>query len=90
LKVDLWGTLHLTIHSPGKVNFNLKSATVEEAEVTSLKEEKRLIAVVSLINYSVEIVPRGAYYRDSNLKICVNPSFKGKMLFVKNDRHDFT
>jgi radial spoke head protein 9 len=53
------------------------AAHIEEGEPYTLKEEKRLAAVMGLINYQVEIVPRGAYYRDANQKFSFNPSFKG-------------
>jgi radial spoke head protein 9 len=44
----------------------------------TIKEEKRLAGFLHLINYQVNIVPRGAYYRDHNMNILLNPSFKGK------------
>lgn len=42
-----------------------------------MKEEKRLAATMTLINREAQIVPRGAYYRDSNGKFFANPSFTG-------------
>jgi radial spoke head protein 9 len=53
------------------------AAHIEEGEPYTMKEEKRLAAVMGLINYQVEIVPRGAYYRDANQKFSYNPSFIG-------------
>eukprot|EP00842_Homolaphlyctis_polyrhiza_P004571 jgi/Hompol1/5114/HPOL_004191-RA len=44
---------------------------------TKLREEKRLAAVVAAINYEVQIVPRGAYYRDMNHTVRLNPEFTG-------------
>ncbi|KAI8909614.1 hypothetical protein EDD86DRAFT_205869 [Gorgonomyces haynaldii] len=54
----------------------LAKAGPEDSDVV-VKEEKRLAGVISSINYQIEIVPRGAYYRDRNMNILLNPSFKG-------------
>ncbi|KAL2918041.1 hypothetical protein HK105_202455 [Polyrhizophydium stewartii] len=48
-----------------------------ESSETKMREEKRLAATISSINYDVEIVPRGAYYRDLNRVVRKNPSFQG-------------
>ncbi|KAI8893148.1 hypothetical protein BC833DRAFT_609416 [Globomyces pollinis-pini] len=42
-----------------------------------VKEEIRLAATISMINNDTEIVPRKAYYRDTNWIIKQNPEFKG-------------
>ncbi|EGF81050.1 hypothetical protein BATDEDRAFT_24691 [Batrachochytrium dendrobatidis JAM81] len=44
---------------------------------TKLREEKRLTALMSIINYQAQIVPRGAYYRNLDHKIIKNPNFRG-------------
>ncbi|KAI8925221.1 hypothetical protein BC831DRAFT_550786 [Entophlyctis helioformis] len=54
-----------------------KNAADPDAPDAKLREEKRLAAVVSAINYDAQIVPRGAYYRDLNRNIRANPNFKG-------------
>ncbi|KAI9101039.1 hypothetical protein DFS34DRAFT_612977 [Phlyctochytrium arcticum] len=43
----------------------------------TINEEKRLSGTIALINYETEIVPRGAYYRDSLRKIHKNTNFNG-------------
>ncbi|KAI9206251.1 uncharacterized protein BJ171DRAFT_597914 [Polychytrium aggregatum] len=47
---------------------------VEEKRITELK---RLSGVIALINHQVQIVPRGAYYRDHLHKLSLNPAFQG-------------
>ncbi|KAJ3409980.1 hypothetical protein CcCBS67573_g00358 [Chytriomyces confervae] len=49
----------------------------EKAKGQSVNEEKRLSGVIQLMNYEVQIVPRGAYYRDGSLTLQLNPMFKG-------------
>ncbi|KAJ3194769.1 Radial spoke head protein 9 [Irineochytrium annulatum] len=48
-----------------------------EPEKPKVNEEKRLAGIVALINYEVEVVPRGAFYRDAMHKLDYNPMFKG-------------
>ncbi|KAI8616197.1 hypothetical protein BC830DRAFT_1063664 [Chytriomyces sp. MP71] len=43
----------------------------------SVNEEKRLSGIIQLINYDVQVVPRGAYYRDGSLTLQLNPMFGG-------------
>lgn len=42
-----------------------------------MTEEKRLACTVRHICYDCQIVPRGAYYRDIQTQLSLNPSFKG-------------
>ena len=49
-------------------------------EKEPINEEKRLSGVIKMINYDVEIVPRGAYYQDRLRNILSNEKFKGKFL----------
>ncbi|KAJ3312710.1 Radial spoke head protein 9 [Blyttiomyces sp. JEL0837] len=42
-----------------------------------LSEEKRLAGVIAQMNFEVQVVPRGAYYRDATLKLQINPMFTG-------------
>lgn len=50
----------------------------EEAQpLKNINELKRLAGVVALISHQAQIVPRGAYYRDSVRKLQVNPDFSG-------------
>jgi len=46
-------------------------------EKEPINEEKRLSGVIKMINYDVEIVPRGAYYQDRLKNIHINDKFKG-------------
>ncbi|KAI8848767.1 hypothetical protein BC829DRAFT_489842 [Chytridium lagenaria] len=43
----------------------------------TINEERRLAGTIALMNYEVEIVPRGAFYRDATHKLSINPMFKG-------------
>ncbi|KAJ3025413.1 UNVERIFIED_CONTAM: Radial spoke head protein 9 [Siphonaria sp. JEL0065] len=49
----------------------------EKPKGQTISEEKRLSGVIQLMNYEVQIVPRGAYFRDGNLTLQQNPMFKG-------------
>ncbi|KAJ3007240.1 Radial spoke head protein 9 [Thoreauomyces humboldtii] len=49
----------------------------EDGEESTINEEKRLAGTVALINYETEIVPRGAYYRDTLHKLQKNAAFSG-------------
>jgi len=42
-----------------------------------MSEEKRLAAVIELVNHDAVIVPRGAFFRDAHMKIRPNNFFKG-------------
>ncbi|KAJ3036627.1 Radial spoke head protein 9 [Rhizophlyctis rosea] len=42
-----------------------------------INEEKRLSGTVALMNHEVQIVPRGAYYRDAMHKLRPNNAFQG-------------
>ncbi|ORX42803.1 hypothetical protein BCR32DRAFT_214297, partial [Anaeromyces robustus] len=46
-------------------------------EKEPINEEKRLSGVIKMINYDVEIIPRGSYYQDRLKKIHFNYKFKG-------------
>jgi len=48
-----------------------------QQEKEPINEEKRLSGVIKMINYDVEIVPRGAYYQDRLKNIHFNYKFKG-------------
>lgn len=52
-----------------------------------VNEEKRLAGVVLNINYDVQVVPRGAYFRDATLKLDRNPLFTG---LKQNDINQLT
>ncbi|KAI9329240.1 hypothetical protein DFJ73DRAFT_860875 [Zopfochytrium polystomum] len=45
--------------------------------VKSVNEEKRLAGVIAQLNYEVQVVPRGAFFRDATLTIKPNPLFTG-------------
>jgi radial spoke head protein 9 len=49
----------------------------EAGQKPAMTEEKRLTAVIKQIDQDVQIVPRGAYYRDALHKINVNQLSKG-------------
>ncbi|KAJ3297018.1 Radial spoke head protein 9 [Borealophlyctis nickersoniae] len=51
----------------------------EEGEQGShaINEEKRLSGAIALMTFEVQLVPRGAYYRDSLHKLRPNPAFQG-------------
>ncbi|KAL6631458.1 hypothetical protein U3516DRAFT_619220 [Neocallimastix sp. 'constans'] len=53
----------------------LEDENAQEKE--PINEEKRLSGVIKMINYDVEIVPRGAYYQDRLRNILSNEKFKG-------------
>ncbi|KAJ3308859.1 Radial spoke head protein 9 [Boothiomyces sp. JEL0838] len=50
---------------------------LEPEQEPKMKEDMRISCIVRLINSDVEIVPRKAYYKDSNMIIKQNPHFKG-------------
>ncbi|KAJ3322234.1 Radial spoke head protein 9 [Boothiomyces sp. JEL0866] len=50
---------------------------LEPEQEPKMKEDLRISCIVRLINSDVEIVPRKAYYKDSNMVIKQNPDFKG-------------
>jgi radial spoke head protein 9 len=52
-------------------------AEIEVENVTTLKEEDRLAAVIADIDNDVMIVPRGAYVRSPNGNVYENRSFEG-------------
>ncbi|KAJ3391359.1 Radial spoke head protein 9 [Entophlyctis sp. JEL0112] len=49
----------------------------EKPKGQTVTEEKRLSGTIQLINYEVQIVPRGAYFRDGCLTLQTNPMFSG-------------
>jgi radial spoke head protein 9 len=53
----------------------LEEDNLQEKE--PINEEKRLSGVIKMINYDVEIVPRGAFYQDKLKKIHYNDKFHG-------------
>ncbi|KAI8622293.1 hypothetical protein BC830DRAFT_1090138 [Chytriomyces sp. MP71] len=55
----------------------VESEGEEKPKGQSVNEEKRLSGITQLINYDVQVVPRGAYYRDGSLTLQLNPMFKG-------------
>ncbi|KAJ3050059.1 Radial spoke head protein 9 [Rhizophlyctis rosea] len=48
-----------------------------QAPPTPINEEKRLSGTIALMNYEVQIVPRGAFYRDAMHKLRPNINFQG-------------
>ncbi|KAH6570957.1 hypothetical protein BASA60_007386 [Batrachochytrium salamandrivorans] len=52
-------------------------STDSDGQEIKLREEKRLTALMETINRNVQIVPRGAYYRNLNRAIIKNPNFRG-------------
>ncbi|TPX72958.1 hypothetical protein SpCBS45565_g00164 [Spizellomyces sp. 'palustris'] len=57
--------------------YSLGEEPEEGAEEKTINEEKRLSGTVALINYETEIVPRGAYYRDTLHQLQKNVNFSG-------------